>query len=144
MAHAPVTICASCEGPTRFRPVRAYSPVEGGGGGGRGLGAPLSISPPQNLAHRLQHVLILWSIFFPLNSCLVSRGSFGFVFVWVLVLSFTYAMYELIFLVGSLLFLACVQTDVCTQASLFSGRFFSECVEFPLSLFPIRSGMLYL
>ena len=83
-------------------------------------------------------MLILWSIFFPLNGCLVSRGSFGFVFVWVLVLSFTYAMYELIFLVGSRLFLACV------QASLFSGRFFSECVEFPLSLFPIRSGMLYL
>ena len=112
--------------------------MEGGEGGEGGGGAPLSISPPQNLAHRLQHVLILWSIFFPLNGCLVSRGSFGFVFVWVLVLSFTYAMYELIFLVGSRLFLACV------QASLFSGRFFSECVEFPLSLFPIRSGMLYL
>ena len=111
---------------------------------GRRGGAPLSISPPQNLAHRLQHVLILWSIFFSLNGCLVSRGSFGFVFVWVLVLSFTYAMYELIFLVGSRLFSACVQTDVCIQASLFSGRFFSECVEFPLSLFPIRSGMLYL
>ena len=98
---------------------------EGGGG------APLSISPPQNLAHRLQHML-------------VSRGSFGFVFLWVLVLSFTYAMCELIFFVGSRLFLACVQTDVCIQASLFSVRFFSECVEFPLSLFSIRSGILYL
>ena len=47
-------------------------------------GAPLSISPPQNLAHRLQHML-------------VSRGSFGFVFVWVLSLSFTHAMYGLFF-----------------------------------------------
>ena len=81
-----------------------------------------SISPPQNLAHRLQHML-------------VSRGSFGFVFVWVLVLSFTYAMCELIFFVCSRLFLARVQTDVCTQASLFSVRFFSECVEFPSPYF---------
>ena len=104
----------------------------GGGGGGR---APLSISPPQNLAHRLQHVLKLWSIFFTFYGCLVFLESFGFVFVWVLVLSFTYAIYELIFLRDSRLFLACVQTDVCTQANLFSVRFFSECVEFPLSLF---------
>ena len=120
VAHSPVTICASCVGSPRWG-------RRGEGGGG----APLSISPPQNLAHRLQHML-------------VSRGSFGFVFLWVLVLSFTYAMCELIFFVGSRLFLACVQTDVCIQASLFSVRFFSECVEFPLSLFSIRSGILYL
>ena len=108
-----------------------WSPRCGRGGGRVEGGAPLSISPLQNLAHRLQHML-------------VSRGSFGFVFLWVLVLSFTYAMCELIFFVGSGLFLACVQTDVCIQASLFSVRIFSECVEFPLSLFSIRSGILYL
>ena len=53
---------------------------------------------PQSFVHRLQHVLKLWSIFFPFNGCLVSRGAFGFVFVWVLVLSFTHAVCEIMFL----------------------------------------------
>ena len=56
-------------------------------------GAPLPISPPQNFSHRLQHVWKLWSIFFPFNGCLGSRGTFGFVFVWVLALSFTHSVW---------------------------------------------------
>ena len=60
-------------------------------------GASLPISPPQNFARSLQDVLKLWSTFFPFNGCLVSRGAFGFVFVWVLALSFTHAMSGLIF-----------------------------------------------
>ena len=37
--------------------------------------------------------------FFPFNGCLGSRGAFGFVFVWVLALSFTHAMYGSFFLI---------------------------------------------
>ena len=43
-------------------------------------------------------MLKLLSIFFPCSGCLVSRGAFGFVFVWVLVLFFTLAMCGLTFL----------------------------------------------
>ena len=63
-------------------------------------GAPLPIFPPQNFADRLQHLLKLWSISFPFNSCLGSREAFGFVFVWVLALSFTHAMCGLFFLLA--------------------------------------------
>ena len=96
-----------------------------GGGGGSSF---IHIPAPKSCSQSLTSVDTV-VYFFPFNGCLVSRGSFGFVFVWILVLSFTYAMSELIFFVGS---------------RLFSVRFFSECVEFPLSLFPVRSGILHL
>ena len=68
--------------------------------------------------------------FFPFNGCLGSRGAFGFVFVLVLSLSFTHAMYGLFFFVNFRLF----SESFSLSASNFPSPYFQFVQEYGISI----------